>query len=91
MPAGPRTAGGLAGWLAAVGAAEAPNVRAVVAGADIEAPFAPGMSVGECAFAVDAGREAAARAAREGVEVLVGRAAGADAQALSDWLRAPAR
>jgi nicotinate-nucleotide--dimethylbenzimidazole phosphoribosyltransferase len=71
-----------AGWLAAVtGASERPRLQTVEAGeVDVlRGPLAglrdtPGMSVGEVALAVDAGREIAARAAADGVRLLVAAA-----------------
>jgi NaMN:DMB phosphoribosyltransferase len=69
-------------WLMAVtGSGAAPRVRTVDAG-DAEVlrgPLAarrdtPGMSVGEVALAVDAGREIAARAAADGFQLLVAAA-----------------
>jgi NaMN:DMB phosphoribosyltransferase len=88
-------------WLAAVSGGATP-VRAIEIAADeLEvvrttlAPRADGsiMSVGEVALAVDAGRELAARAAAEGVHVLVattrGDASDAAAAALTARLAAP--
>jgi nicotinate-nucleotide--dimethylbenzimidazole phosphoribosyltransferase len=93
-----RGAGPAAAWLAAVtGSAAAPRVR-VVNAADIEVlrgalaarRDTPGLSVGEVALAVDAGREIAATAAAEAVAVLVATApAGRDdaaAHALAEYL-----
>jgi NaMN:DMB phosphoribosyltransferase len=83
-------AGGAAGpdarraWLAAVTddrSGVAPRVRTIdVAAVEVlrttlaATRDAPGMSVGEVALAVDAGRELAARAAADGVQVLVATA-----------------
>jgi nicotinate-nucleotide--dimethylbenzimidazole phosphoribosyltransferase len=75
-----RGAGQGAAWLAAISAASpAVPARALLVDADTAAvlggPLAerretPGMSVGEVALAVDAGRELAARAAADGVQIL---------------------
>jgi nicotinate-nucleotide--dimethylbenzimidazole phosphoribosyltransferase len=79
VDAAARAAGG---WVAAVtGGSDAPRVQQLDAG-DVEVlrgPLAahrdtPGMSVGEVALAVDAGRGLAARAAADGVQLLVATA-----------------
>jgi hypothetical protein len=68
-------------WLAAVTPSGARRTRLVDAGgvAALRTTLAaradsPGMSVGEVALAVDTGREIAARAADDGITVLVARA-----------------
>jgi NaMN:DMB phosphoribosyltransferase len=96
-----RGAGKIGVWLAAFsGAAAAPRLR-VVATDEVEvlrttlAPRADGtiMSVGEVALAVDIGRALAARAAADGVHVVVATAPGdagaAAARALAADLAAP--
>ena len=84
VPAG---AGELAAWLAAVaGRAGPPDVRVVATG-DVEVlrttlappPGGRAMTVGEVALAVDTGREIAARAAADGIGVLVATASDAGA------------
>jgi len=88
-------------WLAAVtGGTAAPRVRVVSTGeVDVLgttlAPWCDGsiMTVGEVALAVDTGRELAARAAADGVHVLVATAPGgvsdAPARALAEGLATP--
>ncbi len=70
-------------WLAGVAGGELRERVVTATAGNMESP----MSVPHVAAAVDNGRELAARAARDGVTVLVGRGTGSPrAQAVADWL-----
>jgi NaMN:DMB phosphoribosyltransferase len=88
-------AGELGAWLAAVSGSGPPHTVRVVSTADVEvlrgrlaARGDPVLGVAEVALAVDTGRELAARAAADGVHVLVATVPGADSEAAARALAA---